>query len=107
AGLLERPDGICDVELAPPSPAYPASALQEPAQDVLDAYCQSFFCDDRFVCDAGFCEPCDPAEPWGEGGCGRVFSNGAPSCVYVADVEEACRAPDADAPVFGVCPPAS
>ncbi|HLV64855.1 MAG TPA: hypothetical protein VKY73_03550 [Polyangiaceae bacterium] len=103
-GLVVRADGVCDAEAAPEIPAFAAEALAEAAQDVLDAYCQAFFCDARFVCDAGTCEPCSVDEPWGEGGCGRIFSAGVPSCIY-PDPVASCQAPDADpdAPVFGAC----
>lgn len=103
-GLVLRADGICDAEAQPVIPAYAAESLVEPAQDVLDGYCQAFFCDERFVCDAGICEPCSDDEPWGEGGCGRIFSAGAPSCIY-PDPATSCSAPDADpdTPTFGTC----
>jgi hypothetical protein len=77
-------------------------------QDILDQFCRSFFCDDSFVCDRtdDRCVPCDPDEPFGEGGCGTVFVGGAPSCAYTApNTEDVCDGPDAstDEPKFGNC----
>ena len=74
-------------------------------QDVLDQYCRQFFCDNDFVCDTTdfTCVKCDDDAPFGEGGCGEVYVNGAPSCVYTPDVESVCDEGDAveDEPHFG------
>jgi len=104
-GLVLRADGICDVEPLPAVPAYPFSSAADPAQDVLDAYCQWFYCEDRFVCRGGSCVVCDPNAPFGEGGCGRVFSEGGPSCIYPPDLTASCTAPETDpaAPMLGTC----
>ncbi len=72
-------------------------------QDILDQFCRSYFCDEQFVCDrdSGFiCVPCDPDEPFGNGGCGTVVARGAESCIYDNDD---CDAPNSnvDKPNFG------
>ena len=81
-------------------------------QDVKDQFCKSFFCDERFVCDTSSDKPvcviCDDEADFGSGGCGLLYSNGAPSPTYVLgdDLEDQCDGPDAniDEPVFGECP---
>jgi hypothetical protein len=85
---LELIDGICD----DPDALYPAInpsqvGLSEIAgQDVLDQLCRFYYCDESFVCDDSgtkpLCRPCDPSEPYGEGGCGTLYIQGAPSPVY-------------------------
>lgn len=109
AGLEINAMGTCDV----PGAAIPAIYLPSfgdlEAQDVKDQYCASFFCDDSYVCntedDRHVCQPCDPELPFGQGGCGTVYSQGMPSCVYVQGdaLDNGCAAPDADAtdPLFG------
>jgi hypothetical protein len=78
-------------------------------QHVRDQFCKSYFCDDAFVCGAnGNCQPCDPDAEYGEGGCGIVYSEGAPARIYVLgdDLEDDCRGPDAsteEPAVFGEC----
>lgn len=85
---LELIDGICD----DPDALYPAINPSQvgltdiAGQDVLDQLCRSYFCDESFVCDdtgsKPLCRPCDPSEPYGEGGCGTLYIQGAPSPVY-------------------------
>ncbi len=78
-------------------------------QHIKDQFCKSFFCDDTFVCNASQqCERCDPDAAYGEGGCGIVYSEGAPAKIYVLGdaLEAACEGPDVEfsAPaVFGSC----
>lgn len=70
-------------------------------QDVLDQYCRSFFCDEKFVCDTDVskCVLCDPDKPFGEGGCGELYVAGAKSCIYqdADEIKSACAAPDSSA----------
>lgn len=61
--------------------------------DVLDQHCRSFFCDESFVCNRGSgtssgwrCARCDPDKPYGSGGCGTMYLQGAPSTVYTSDL---------------------
>lgn len=85
---LEEIDGICD----DPDALYPALNPSQvgltdiAGQDVLDQFCRFYFCDESFVCDQSgskpLCRPCDPNEPYGEGGCGTLYIQGAPSPVY-------------------------
>jgi hypothetical protein len=104
---LEVVGGICDVRDSD-SPARNLAILADlEAQDVLDQFCRSFFCDEEFVCDrdsGSVCVPCDPEKPFGKGGCGTVYTAGTPSCIYV-DAEDECDAPDSstDEPNFGEC----
>lgn len=81
-------------------------------QDVKDQFCKSFFCDDTFVCDASdeerqLCVRCDPDKGFGEGGCGLLYKNGAPSPIYVLgdDLDADCAhdKADVDEPLFGPC----
>ena len=59
-------------------------------RDVQDHFCRSYFCDERFVCDTSLSKPvcvvCNPNDPFGEGGCGTLYINGAMASVY-QDVE--------------------
>jgi hypothetical protein len=80
---------------------------------IQDQICKGFFCDERFVCDnsggsTGTCVICDPELPFGEGGCGTFYANGAPAPFYVLgdDLEDRCAAPDSDTdePILGECP---
>lgn len=107
SGLVVRADGICDLVTEPDVPAFSIDAAGlDPAQDLLDVVCQSFFCDERFVCDEDYtCVLCDPSLPYGRGGCGRIFTAGEPSCLYPEDVEAGCDGPEADisAPFLGAC----
>ncbi|MBV1862308.1 MAG: hypothetical protein KUG77_28065 [Nannocystaceae bacterium] len=106
AANLQVIDGICD----DPNAEVPTISLNSfgdlEAQDVKDQFCRGFFCDEEYVCNStrNACERCDPDKDYGEGGCGMVFTQGVPSCVY-ASAEGACAAPDAqpDEPVFGDC----
>lgn len=76
------------------------------AQDVKDQFCRGFFCDDTYVCnnETGSCQECDPDLPFGQGGCGEVYTQGTPSCVYVSS-DDVCDAPDSSTedPIFGDC----
>ena len=78
------------------------------AQDVKDQFCRGFFCDDSYVCnsDTHTCQACDPELPFGQGGCGEVYSQGTLSCVYVS-AEDQCDAPNSDPkdPILGDCVP--
>jgi hypothetical protein len=85
---LETIDGICD----DPNALYPAINPSQvgladiAGQDVLDQLCRFYFCDESFVCDQSgskpICRACDPNEPYGAGGCGTLYIQGAPSPVY-------------------------
>ena len=59
-------------------------------RDVQDHFCRSYFCDERFVCDTSLDKPvcgvCNPNDPFGKGGCGTLYINGAIASVY-QDVE--------------------
>lgn len=78
-------------------------------QHVKDQFCKSFFCDDTFVCNAQQkCQPCDPDAPYGEGGCGIVYAEGAPAAIYVLGdaLQDDCAGGDVstdDPAVFGDC----
>ncbi|MGH1342002.1 MAG: hypothetical protein ACRBN8_10650 [Nannocystales bacterium] len=104
AAGLEEVDGICDVANSE-SPAINHNPLGLEAQDVKDQFCRGFFCDESYVCNTADginqCEVCDPEKPFGEGGCGTVYTQGTPSCVYSSE----CAAPDSDPnePIFGDC----
>jgi len=127
-GLIARPDGICDVEERPDIPAYAYLGVadgvgdtvleldEDRPQHVLDAYCQSFFCDVHFVCrgDVLTCAPCDPSAAFGEGGCGRFYSGPELACAYAPECDEPnapeecrCGTQDPDDenfdPAFGDC----
>lgn len=94
---LELIDGICD----DPDALYPSInpsqvGLSDIAgQDVLDQLCRFYFCDESFVCDKSgskpLCKPCDPSEPFGMGGCGTLYIQGAPSPVYTDVAESNCN----------------
>lgn len=79
---------------------------------IQDQFCKGFFCDERFVCDndgnSATCVICNEDDPFGEGGCGTFYANGAPAPFYVLgdDLEDQCAAPDSqiDEPIFGECP---
>ena len=109
AGLEPNGDGLC---VDPDSDERIVGDPDFREQAVLDQFCKSFFCDDEWVCDTGSnratCVRCDPDEPFGEGGCGLLYANGAPAPVYVLgdDLQDQCDGPDADGdePVFGECP---
>jgi hypothetical protein len=93
-------------------PIIPAAFLSKndlDDQHVRDQFCKSYFCDDEFVCGPnGNCQPCDPDEEYGQGGCGIVYSEGAPARIYVLgdELEDECRGEDAstaEPAVFGAC----
>jgi hypothetical protein len=112
SGLELDDEGFCndpdaDEPIIPPS-YLAANDLDD--QHVRDQFCKSFFCDDSFVCnsDTKKCQRCDTDRPFGEGGCGLVYSEGEIAKVYVLgdDLEAQCAAEDVqtDEPaVFGDC----
>lgn len=105
-GLVVNDAGLCD-DTNPDTPmAVMAETEELIGQDVRDQFCRSFFCDDSFVCDSrtNVCVPCDPDEPYGEGGCGEIWIAGTRSCVY--DDGNACEGPDVtdEKVTFGACP---
>ena len=113
-GLTPRADGICDDDdpNTPPAIGYSMSLFEGPdfwGQDVRDQFCRNYFCDDSFVCDTrdNQCRPCDPNRPFGEGGCGEIYSDGKPMCTYHrgSEIESECRGNKAQVgdPVFGDC----
>lgn len=114
AGLVAQPSKanpditICD-DSDPNTPAAVAvtSGIDTAVlfgQDIKDQYCRSFFCDDSFVCDGRThrCVPCNPDEPFGEGGCFEVYSGGVKSCIYLegAALQDACMGPDVEVSDF-------
>ncbi len=111
-GLTLDGDGFC-VDPNADQPVIPAVFLDdndlEPDQHIRDQYCKSYFCDDTFVCSAqGRCQPCDPDKDYGAGGCGLVYSEGAPAKIYVlgSALQDQCAGADVneDQPaVFGEC----
>lgn len=106
---FDEEQGFCDDPDATASnPTISLSGETElRGQDVLDQFCRSFFCDNSFVCDTTdfTCVPCDPEDPFGEGGCGTVYIGGQRSCAYSPDLQAVCDGPDAsvDTPHFGEC----
>lgn len=104
AAGLEVIDGKCDDPNAETPTIDHNSVGGLAAQDVKDQFCRGFFCDDEYVCntDGNICERCDPSKPFGEGGCGTVYTQGVQSCVYAPGE---CAAPDSDPnePIFGDC----
>ncbi len=109
AAGLEVIAGVCDDPRAEVPSINLRSVDNLEAQDVKDQFCRSFFCDDEYVCNSAdginACELCDPTKPFGEGGCGTVYTQGTPSCVY-ASGEDECAQPDTNAvdrPSFGDC----
>ncbi len=108
AGLEVNGMGVCDVPGASIPAINLASFTDLDAQDVKDQFCASFFCDDSYVCntedDRHVCQPCDPELPFGQGGCGTVYTQGTPSCVYVQGdaLDDECAEGDPmAAPIFG------
>ncbi|MBL8948550.1 MAG: hypothetical protein JNK45_35590 [Myxococcales bacterium] len=109
---LELVDDFC-IDPDADQPVIPAIFLDdndlEPDQHIRDQFCKSFFCDDTFVCGAQKkCQPCDPEKEYGQGGCGLVYSEGAPAKIYVlgSDLEDQCAGGDVDyddPAVFGEC----
>ncbi len=108
AGLeLDEESGLCDDTAAGTPRAVPARA-ELLGRDIADQFCRSYFCDVDFACNNDICSPCDPAKDVGEGGCGSLYMNGEPSCVYttVSALDEQCADPDSasDKVTFGDCP---
>jgi len=105
ADLTENEEGLCDdpdIEGA----EYGNGDFGTEKQDVLDAFCQSFFCEADWVCNEDKqCERCDPELPPGMGGCGTLFVAGAPSCIYPSEDQLDCGDGDTDLdePRFGNC----
>ena len=106
---LNEDEGFCDdPDASANNPTISLSGNSDlRGQDVRDQFCRSFFCDKSFVCDTTdfTCVPCDPEQPFGEGGCGTVYVAGQPSCIYTANLEDVCEGPGADTenPKFGDC----
>lgn len=98
----------------PKSPTIPAGGSTTLAEaDVRDQYCRWYFCDDKMVCNAGQCVPCDPSKSFENGGCRAMYRNGEPSPVQV-DVADNCNSGTqgskdikAESKVFGDFPPKS
>lgn len=110
AGLSVNELGVCD-DGQDEMPAYRLDLTNDltRGQDIVDAYCQSFFCEGDWVCDragGNTCVRCDPDLPIGEGGCGTVYIAGAPSCIYPgAALSCGDGDTDLDEPRFGACTP--
>jgi hypothetical protein len=104
-GLAVNDAGLCDDDDPDTPMVVQANTSELVGLDVRDQFCRSFFCDDRFVCDtsANVCVLCDPADPYGEGGCGEIWIAGARSCVY--DDGNACEGADVtdEKVTFGSC----
>jgi hypothetical protein len=113
AGLEVNEAGVCD-EPGADIPAINPANVGGPdiaGADVKDAFCRAYFCDDEFVCAPSgskqLCKQCDPSKPYGEGGCGTMYIQGAPSPVYAAEADRNCDGDiDADAIVGGSVPTA-
>jgi hypothetical protein len=110
-GLTVNGNGVCDDGSGPPAVQSKSEYI---GQDLRDQFCASYFCDEDFVCNRAnpsqpLCTRCDPNAPYGEGGCGRLYINGAMSCAYQtqAQLDDACAAPDAATlnVTFGACMP--
>ncbi len=108
---LEKND--FDICVDPDSDEILVSGADNRDYGIQDQFCKGFFCDERFVCDTsvgsgGNCVICDEDKPFGEGGCGTFYANGAPAPYYVLgdDLEDRCAAPDSSIsePIFGECP---
>ncbi|KIG12854.1 hypothetical protein DB30_00972 [Enhygromyxa salina] len=84
---------ICDdpEALLPAINPFKVGGTDIAGQDVTDQFCRFYFCDESFVCAPSgskrICKPCNPMAEFGEGGCGTLYIQGAPSSVYTADVE--------------------
>ncbi|MCB9706759.1 MAG: hypothetical protein H6711_33250 [Myxococcales bacterium] len=83
AGLEINKFGTCDNEGAD---AVVEASQDNKGLDVRDQFCASFFCDESFVCDGSgskpLCKRCEDGKPVGEGGCAKIYINGAPSTIY-------------------------
>jgi hypothetical protein len=101
--------GVCDDGDGLPAVAVSAETI---GQDVLDQFCRYRFCDKNFVCDTTgtpICVPCDANKPFGEGGCGELYSgpNTRSSIYLAANTDEgSCGNHDADGTKFGDVPSA-
>ncbi len=98
-GLVVNANNVCDDPDAD-VPSINMNAFSElDGQDVLDQFCAGYFCDEEFVCDTTSfgCVKCDPDLPFGEGGCGTVYTQGTPSCVYRDADEDECSSRDSSA----------
>ena len=99
-GLTPHPEsGRCDDE----DPTTPPAISPLPvvaAQDVLDQFCRSIFCDQQFVCDKRDyeCVPCTLGDSLGRGGCGDLYLQGERSNVYKSQeaLADECRGADMD-----------
>ena len=100
AGLVAHPvSGRCDDD----DPSTPPALMPQPsveAQDVLDQFCRSVFCNPEFVCNRQTerCTSCVLGDPLGRGGCGDLYPDGKRSTIYVPDEDifDACGGPDGD-----------
>jgi hypothetical protein len=87
-GLAPNEDGICDDSdpNTPPaiSPTKIPESIEAAGQDVRDQFCRWRFGDENWVCDTteNLCRECDSDKEFGEGGCGLLYLQGAPSTVY-------------------------
>lgn len=87
-GLVANDDGICDDEDGSTLPAISPTKISEDVeaagQDVADQFCRWRFGDENWVCDTEdfICRDCDPDKEFGQGGCGTLYLQGAPSSVY-------------------------
>ncbi len=104
-GLCPTPDGAAGLNLI--LAKMDSEVMRLEGQDIRDQFCKSFYCDDTSVCNQGACQPCDPDLPFGQGGCGLVYTKGEVSCAYVlgAELQAQCAGPEAspDTPLFGNC----
>jgi hypothetical protein len=115
AGLVANEDGICDDEdpNTPPaiSPTKVVDTIEPAGQDVVDQFCRWRFGDENWVCDTTapggkwLCRDCDPDKEFGQGGCGLLYLQGAPSTVYtdLADANIDGDLPDTEV-TFGEIP---
>ena len=97
-GLTRLPaSGRCDDTNESTPPAVSPEPIVA-AQDVLDSFCRTVFCDQRFVCDKKHyeCVPCVLGEPLGGGGCGDLYVQGVRSSVYKTDAQlhDECQGAD-------------
>lgn len=111
---LSRNDitNVCDEE--DPEHLAIMSNADYAGQDVLDQFCAWYFGDPNWVCNEqiGKCRPCEEVasidgntNPFSEGGCVRLYVQGAPSPVY--DFDSANDGSDStDDAVFGSVPEA-
>jgi hypothetical protein len=91
-GLAPNDKDICDdTDPNTPeaiSPTKVVEGLEVAGQDVADQFCAWRFGDENWVCDTTgpsgkwLCRDCDPGKEFGQGGCGRLYLQGAVSPVY-------------------------